>query len=140
MGVAGGAVFTPIQGAVADHKSTRISMVIPLIGFLYVFGYVTYHWVTHGFNIIRVKDVVVAADTAGRRGSAWGGAVGGAVNYVHYTAEKEVDADSTNAGARRASVVSHGRKQSIAVGVRRPSVAGGAHVQEPEQKGNPILL
>jgi len=139
MGVAGGAVFTPIQGAVADAAHTRISMVIPLIGFVYVFGYVTFHWVTHGRHIMRVKDVVVAADTAGRRGSAWGGAVGGAINYVHYTAEKDMEADSTNTGARRASVVSGGRKQSISVGVRRPSVAGG-HVQEPEQKGNPILL
>lgn len=140
MGVAGGAVFPPIQGAVADHVSTRISMVIPLVGFVYVFGYVTYHWATHGYNIARVKDVVVAADTAGRRGSAWGGAVGGAINYVHYTAEKDGDAVSTGTGgARRASVVSHGRKQSIGVAVRRPSV-NPALVQAEEQKGNPILL
>jgi len=51
-------------------------MVIPLVGFVYVFGYVTYHWFTHGRNIMRVKDIVIAADTAGRRGSAWGGALG----------------------------------------------------------------
>jgi len=135
MGVAGGAVFPPIQGAVADSANTRISMVIPLVGFVYVFGYVAFHWFTHGRNIMRVKDIVVAADTAGRRGSAWGGAVGGAINYVHYTAEK----DETVEGGRRASVATGGRKQSIAVQVRRPSVNPDAFIVE-EQKGNPILL
>lgn len=86
---------------------------------------------------MRVKDVVVAADTAGRRGSAWGGALGGAINYVHYTGEKGSSVSAQ--GARRASVVSHGRKSSVAVQVRRPSVAAGA-VVEKEQEGNPILL
>lgn len=137
MGVAGGAVFPPIQGAVADSASTRISMVIPLAGFVYVWCYCFFHWFTHGRNFIRVKDIVVAADAAGRRGSAWGGAVGGAINYVHYTGEKESVTHSE--GGRRASVVSHGRKQSIAVQVRRPSMAQGA-VFEEEQRGNPILL
>lgn len=138
MGVAGGAVFPPIQGAVADSASTRISMVIPLVGFVYVFGYSFYHWFTHGRNITRVKDIVVSTDTAGRRGSAWGGAVGGAINYVHYTGEKEgvehVD------GGRRASVITNGRRSSVAVQVKRGSVAG-SHVEvATEQKGNPILL
>lgn len=136
MGVAGGAVFPPIQGAVADSAGTRISMVVPLVGFVYVFFYCLYHWFTHGRNITRVKDIVIAADTAGRRGSAWGGALGGAINYVHYTGEKE---SISAQGGRKASVVSHGRKQSIAVQVRRPSVAPGAVIEE-EQKGNPILL
>ena len=136
MGVAGGAVLTPIQGAVADHASTRISMVVPLVGFVVVFTYVAFHWFTHGKNILRVKEIVVAADTAGRRGSAWGGAVGGAVNYVHYTGEKE---GMTEGGMGRASVVSQGRKMSIAVQVKRPSVSHGETVLE-EQKGNPILL
>ena len=140
MGVAGGAVLTPIQGAVADSASTRISMVVPLVGFVVVFSYVAFHWFTHGRNIIRVKDIVVAADTAGRRGSAWGGALGGAINYVHYTGEKESLAEGD--GMRRASVVTHGRKMSVAVQVKRPSVShveGEAAVLE-EQKGNPILL
>lgn len=137
MGVAGGAVFPPVQGAVADSKSTRLSMVIPLVGFVYVFGYCFFHWFTHGRNISRVKDIVIAADTAGRRGSAWGGALGGAINYVHYTGEKE--AIATEGGGRRASVFTQGRKQSIAIQVRRPSVAPGLLAEE-EQKGNPILL
>lgn len=137
MGVAGGAVFPPIQGAVADNASTRISMVIPLVGFCYVFGYCAFHWFTHGRNFIRVKDIVVAADTAGRRGSAWGGALGGAINYVHYTGEKETAA--MDGGGRRASVITQGRRQSIAVQVRRPSVSNRPILEE-EQKGNPILL
>lgn len=115
-------------------------MVIPLVGFVYVFGYVTFHWFTHGRNFKRVKDVVVAADTAGRKGSAWGGALGGAINYVHYTGEKEttVTEDATPV-MRRASVVSGGRKQSVAIAVRKPSV-NPEFVQIQEQKGNPILL
>jgi FHS family L-fucose permease-like MFS transporter len=136
MGVAGGAVFPPIQGAVADKASTRISMVIPLVGFVYVFGYCFFHWFTHGRNITRVKDIVVAADSAGRRGSAWGGAVGGAINYVHYTVEKD---EIGQEGGRRASVVTGGRRSSVAVHVKRPGSTAGV-VYEEEQKGNPILL
>lgn len=146
MGVAGGAVFPPIQGAVADGASTRLSMVIPLVGFVYVFGYSFYHWFTHGRYFMRVKHIVVLADTAGRRGTSLGGALGGAINYVHYTVEKEPIVTETEsgtasavAGGRRASVVSGGRRQSVAIQVRRPSVATGAIVEE-EQKGNPILL
>lgn len=59
MGVAGGAVFPPIQGAIADAASTRISYVVPLVGFLVVFGYGLGHWMTHGRHIMRVKDVAV---------------------------------------------------------------------------------
>ncbi|KAK8080815.1 Major facilitator superfamily transporter [Apiospora hydei] len=58
MGVSGGAVFTPIQGAIADKFGTRISYLVPLCGFLYVLGYVTIHWLRHGRHIMRVKDVV----------------------------------------------------------------------------------
>jgi FHS family L-fucose permease-like MFS transporter len=140
MGVAGGAVFPPIQGAVADHANTRISMLVPLVGFVYVFGYVTFHWARHGFAIRRVKQIVVAADTAGRKGSTFGGAVGGAINFIHYTPEKE---DVTAEGGRKASIVSAGRRQSMSVQVKRPSVANvnaPASVIEPEQRGNPILL
>ncbi|GAA5820055.1 hypothetical protein JCM11251_005464 [Rhodosporidiobolus azoricus] len=39
MGVAGGAVFTPIQGAVADGASTRISYVVPMVGFSVIVVY-----------------------------------------------------------------------------------------------------
>jgi FHS family L-fucose permease-like MFS transporter len=136
MGVAGGAVFPPIQGAVADSASTRVSMVIPLVGFVYVFGYCFFHWFTHGRYIMRVKDIVIAADTAGRRGSTLGGALGGAINYIHYTGEKD---SATGEGGRKASVITQGRKQSIVVQVRRPSMAQGP-IFEEEQKGNPLIL
>ncbi|SCZ88483.1 BZ3500_MvSof-1268-A1-R1_Chr2-1g04440 [Microbotryum saponariae] len=39
MGVGGGAMFPPIQGAIADHKGTQVSYIIPFIGFLCVFAY-----------------------------------------------------------------------------------------------------
>ncbi|KAE9382759.1 hypothetical protein BT96DRAFT_1010072 [Gymnopus androsaceus JB14] len=45
MGVAGGAVFPPIQGAVADAATTRLSYVVPTVGFIVVLAYVTVHWV-----------------------------------------------------------------------------------------------
>lgn len=63
MGVAGGAVFPPIQGAIADAANTRISMVVPLVGFVYVLGYVTFHWFTHGRHIMRVNQVIPAPGT-----------------------------------------------------------------------------
>ncbi|KAI4738143.1 L-fucose:H+ symporter permease-like protein [Aureobasidium sp. EXF-12298] len=70
MGVAGGAVFSPIQGAIADAANTRISFVVPLVGFLVVLSYVAFHWNKEGFAILRVKtgDEVVAA--AGVEGGA----------------------------------------------------------------------
>ncbi|KAK0942043.1 hypothetical protein LTR48_003579 [Friedmanniomyces endolithicus] len=78
MGVSGGAVFPPIQGAVADAAGTRISYVVPLVGFIVVLVYVSYHWATHGFKIMRVKSAVVIAT------SLEGGAVGGVISTVHY--------------------------------------------------------
>jgi len=70
MGVAGGAVFSPIQGAIADAANTRISFVVPLVGFLVVLAYVSFHWNKESFAILRVKtgDEVVAA--AGVEGGA----------------------------------------------------------------------
>lgn len=77
MGVSGGAVFPPIQGAIATNVNTRISYVVPTIGFVVVLAYVTYHWATHGFHILRVKGEKVIAT------SLEGGAVGGVVQTVH---------------------------------------------------------
>jgi FHS family L-fucose permease-like MFS transporter len=70
MGVAGGAVFSPIQGAIADSANVRISFVTSLVGFLVVLGYVAFHWNKEGFAILRVKtgDEIVAA--AGVEGGA----------------------------------------------------------------------
>ncbi|KAK3115840.1 hypothetical protein LTR53_004399 [Teratosphaeriaceae sp. CCFEE 6253] len=78
MGVSGGAVFPPIQGAIADAASTRISYVVPLCGFVVVLAYVSYHWVTHGMKIMRVKSQAMVAT------SLEGGAVGGVISTVHY--------------------------------------------------------
>jgi MFS transporter, FHS family, L-fucose permease len=55
MGVSGGAIFPPIQGAIADAAGTRISYLVPLVGFVYVLGYVTVHWLRHGMRIFKVK-------------------------------------------------------------------------------------
>jgi FHS family L-fucose permease-like MFS transporter len=70
MGVSGGAVFPPIQGTIADAAGTRISYVVPLVGFVYVLGYVTFHWLRTGRHIMRVKDVigVEVAQFGGRAG------------------------------------------------------------------------
>ncbi|CRK16632.1 hypothetical protein BN1708_002889 [Verticillium longisporum] len=57
MGVSGGAVFPPIQGAIADAKGTRISYVVPMIGLIFVLGYACIHWVRKGMNILAPKSV-----------------------------------------------------------------------------------
>jgi FHS family L-fucose permease-like MFS transporter len=85
MGVSGGAVFPPIQGAIADAAGTRISYVVPLVGFCYVLGYVTFHWIRHGRHIMRVKDIVAA----GLRD----GAVGGVEEKVHYDGDKALNVE-----------------------------------------------
>lgn len=70
MGVSGGAVFPPIQGAIADAAGTRISYVVPLVGFVYVLGYVIQHWVRHGMRVLRVKDGEQIIAAAGVEGGA----------------------------------------------------------------------
>lgn len=62
-GVVGGAIFPPIQGAIADAAGTRTSYVVPLVGFVYVLGYVTTHWLRHGRRIRHVKETPVAVET-----------------------------------------------------------------------------
>lgn len=84
MGVSGGAVFPPIQGAIADSAGIRISYIVPLVGFIYVFGYVSFHWMRHGRHIMRVKDVIGAQYA--------GGAMGGAVVETHYDGDKATNA------------------------------------------------
>jgi len=78
MGVSGGAVFPPIQGAIADAANTRISYIVPLVGFAYVLGYTAFHWIRHGRHILRVKDIVVGAE----------GVLGGVVERIHYDGDK----------------------------------------------------
>ena len=95
MGVSGGAVFPPIQGAIADAASTRVSYVVPLVGFV-VLGYCATHWVRHGMHIMRLKGEQVIAT------SLEGGAVGGAVQTVHYD-EKRLSVVEMET-ARRSSI------------------------------------
>lgn len=66
MGVSGGAVFPPMQGAIADAKGTNISYLVPTCGLIVVLGYVVVHWLRTGRHILRVKEVVaVTAAAAG---------------------------------------------------------------------------
>ncbi|CAF5119819.1 unnamed protein product [Rotaria sp. Silwood1] len=55
MGVSGGAVFPTIQGAIADAYSTRISFLVPIVGFVVVFAYATFHWLKIGFQMRRKR-------------------------------------------------------------------------------------
>jgi FHS family L-fucose permease-like MFS transporter len=91
MGVSGGAVFPPIQGAIADAAGTRISYIVPLVGFVYVLGYVVFHWIRHGRHIMRVKDVISA--------EAVGMGLGG-VAEVHYDADKVVKIEQHEMSSR----------------------------------------
>ncbi|KAL9536229.1 L-fucose-proton symporter [Sphaerulina musiva] len=109
MGVSGGAVFPPIQGAIADSASTRISYVVPLVGFVVVLGYCASHWVRHGMHILRLKGEPVVAT------SMEGGAVGGAVQTVHYD-EKRLSVVEVETAARRSSI---GNVDGTTGGIRR---------------------
>ncbi|OQO13325.1 hypothetical protein B0A48_01553 [Cryoendolithus antarcticus] len=96
MGVSGGAVFPPIQGAVADHGGTKISYVVPTVGFVFVLAYAAFHWYSHGFHVLRVKGEKVIAT------SLEGGAVGGVIATTHYD-EKRLSVAAVE-NVRRASI------------------------------------
>jgi len=55
-GVSGAAVFTPIQGAIADAVNTRVSYFVPLVGFSVVLAYTGLHWFRHGHHILRIQS------------------------------------------------------------------------------------
>jgi FHS family L-fucose permease-like MFS transporter len=111
MGVSGGAVFAPIQAAVADAVNTRTSFVVPTIGFVFVLGYVGFHWYRHGLHVLRIKGEKVIAT------SLEGGAVGGVVQTVHYD-EKRMSVVGVEDAGRRGSIVYED-------GARRGSVVNG---------------
>jgi len=74
MGVSGGAVFPPIQGAVADSATTRISFLVPMFGYLIVLAYAIFHWVTHGFKIKKDRqaaEVIVVAIPGQKKSSVF---------------------------------------------------------------------
>lgn len=96
MGVSGGAVLTPIQGAIADGHGTKISYLVPTCGFIVVLAYVSVHWLRAGMPIMRGKGGVTIAT------SLEGGAVGGVVETVHYD-EKRLSVAAVE-NIRRASV------------------------------------
>ncbi|KAH8882914.1 L-fucose:H+ symporter permease-like protein [Thozetella sp. PMI_491] len=58
MGISGGAVFPPMQGAIADAVGTRTSYVVPLVGFICVLGYATVHWLRNGRAVRKVALAV----------------------------------------------------------------------------------
>lgn len=62
MGVSGGAVFPPVQGAIADAAGTRISYIVPLVGFTVVLGYCLSHWLRTGRRIMRVKEAAAVSN------------------------------------------------------------------------------
>ena len=54
-------MFPPIQGAIADAANTRISFVVPLVGYVVVLVYAAHHWARHGFKVLRIKQTDVPA-------------------------------------------------------------------------------
>lgn len=71
MAVCGGAVFPPVQGAIADSSAgTRTSYVVPMCGFVVVFVYCLTHWLRTGMHIMRVKEVVALMPEAAAEAGA----------------------------------------------------------------------
>lgn len=113
MGVSGGAVFPPIQGAIADAANTRISYVVSLVGFCIVLAYVAYSWASHGFHILRIKGEAIVAT------SLEGGGVGGGLITTHYD-------------EKRLSVVAQEEIRRGSVGaVTIKGVTGGINYDQP---------
>jgi len=57
MGVGGGAVFPPIQGAIADVAGTPVSQVVPMIGYCFVFVYALFLAEPFGKKKLHSADV-----------------------------------------------------------------------------------
>lgn len=58
MSISGGAVFPPIQGALADAYTTRISFLVPTVGFMFVAAYAAFYWIKHGLKIRRIDPTI----------------------------------------------------------------------------------
>ena len=58
MGVSGGAVFPPIQGAIATSVNTRVSFWIALPAFIEIFCFAMWQWKRTGFAIGLPKDII----------------------------------------------------------------------------------
>ncbi|CAK9779878.1 major facilitator superfamily transporter [Cutaneotrichosporon oleaginosum] len=62
MGVSGGAVFPPMQGAIKDAYNARVSFFIVLPCFIYISLWAAYTWVLDGRQIFALKSGRSAAD------------------------------------------------------------------------------
>jgi hypothetical protein len=83
MGVAGGAAFPPVQGAIAGTVSTRTSMWLSFPAFLYVAGFSFWCWMQKGRKFTRkAESAWVANQLAARSGADLGPSVpaGGATS------------------------------------------------------------
>ena len=62
MGVAGGAVFPPAQGAIADGHGTRVSMWLSFPAFLYVAAFATWVWIKKGRKVMLQAELAWQAE------------------------------------------------------------------------------
>jgi FHS family L-fucose permease-like MFS transporter len=91
MGVSGGAVFPPIQGAIADHFSTRTSYYLVVPCFAYIAGWAVYIWNADGRKW-GVDNGVVTPENQGELVNAQVGA--GVLSYGQGSSRREDDAGS----------------------------------------------
>jgi FHS family L-fucose permease-like MFS transporter len=70
MGVSGGAVFPPIQGAIADKFSTRTSYYIIVPAFVYITGWAFWVWNKDGRKIRSESSSVVEHEVEASAGGA----------------------------------------------------------------------
>ncbi|OCF33921.1 hypothetical protein I317_07847 [Kwoniella heveanensis CBS 569] len=85
MGVSGGAVFPPIQGAIADHFSTRTSYYLVVPCFAYIAGWAFYIWNKDG----RRWGIQAAGEIEREVQAAQGGVVPSGAVGLGYTGHQE---------------------------------------------------
>lgn len=59
MGVVGGAVLPPIQGAIAEHHNTRVSFWIALPLFIEICAFGVWQWKRTGWKLGVPKEVII---------------------------------------------------------------------------------
>jgi len=128
MGVSGGAVFPPIQGAIAN-KNTQISYVVPTVGFVIVAAYVLVHWIRSGMPISKPYEIVDTEEEVEKNATAHTNAIGGGVYGAEISLVRTISRTSADP-EKLERVETRLSRQATRDAHRRPSVVAPADFEE----------